>query len=160
MPSKMGSNNNGAVRAGGEADKNEAAFAGDLTAQEAWELLERDPRAVLVDVRSLPEWQFVGLPDLGRLSRKPVLVSWQLYPNMTENPGFYHDLRRKGVEPDMPVVFLCRSGARSRAAAIAMTAFGFERCYNIADGFEGPTDGEGHRRVGGWKVTGLPWKQE
>jgi rhodanese-related sulfurtransferase len=59
------------------------------------------------------------------------------------------------------VLFLCRSGGRSRNAAVAMTAAGFGSCYNVAEGFEGDKDGEGHRgRVGGWKLAGLPWRQE
>ncbi|MSO89006.1 MAG: rhodanese-like domain-containing protein [Rhodospirillaceae bacterium] len=154
------SSNKGVPNGGRAADGNKATFAGDLAPKQAWDLLASDPRAVLVDVRSRPEWQFVGLPDLSRLGKTPVLVSWHIYPNMTENPGFDGDLRGKGVELDMPVMFLCRSGGRSRAAAMAMAAMGFERCYNIAEGFEGPLDAQGRRREAGWKVAGLPWTQE
>jgi rhodanese-related sulfurtransferase len=55
---------------------------------------------------------------------------------------------------------LCRSGARSRAAAIAMTRAGLERAYNVAGGFEGELDENRHRGLrNGWKAAGLPWKQ-
>jgi rhodanese-related sulfurtransferase len=58
------------------------------------------------------------------------------------------------------VLLLCRSGARSRAAAIALTAAGYGPCYNVSEGFEGDRDGAAHRgSVGGWKVAGLPWAQ-
>jgi len=58
------------------------------------------------------------------------------------------------------LLFLCRSGVRSRAAAIAMTAAGYSRAYNIAQGFEGDPDAERHRgNKNGWKASGLPWKQ-
>jgi rhodanese-related sulfurtransferase len=57
-------------------------------------------------------------------------------------------------------LFLCRSGARSRAAAAALTRIGFEKAFNVAGGFEGDLDGEGHRgAITGWKAAGLPWRQ-
>ena len=65
-----------------------------------------------------------------------------------------------GADKDAPVLFLCRSGARSRSAAIALTAAGFSRAYNIVGGFEGDLDGDRHRgQTNGWKAAGLPWKQ-
>ena len=58
------------------------------------------------------------------------------------------------------IYFLCRSGVRSKHAAIAMTEAGWARCFNIASGFEGPPDPAGHRgTVDGWKAQGLPWTQ-
>jgi len=64
------------------------------------------------------------------------------------------------VAKDAPIVFMCRSGGRSKAAAVAMTAQGFRRCYNLAGGFEGPLDSARHRgTAGGWKAAGLPWAQ-
>src|SRR3712207_8881126 len=38
--------------------------SGDLTPDETFALLQRDPRAVLVDVRTRAEWAYVGTPDL------------------------------------------------------------------------------------------------
>jgi rhodanese-related sulfurtransferase len=56
--------------------------------------------------------------------------------------------------------FLCRSGVRSMASAAALTAAGFQHCYNVLDGFEGPPDDEGHRgTTAGWKAADLPWAQ-
>jgi rhodanese-related sulfurtransferase len=134
-------------------------YAGDLDPTQAWALLEADPTAVLVDVRSEAEWVFVGLPDLSSLGRKPVTVSWNLWPAGTRNERFLDDLRDAGVTGQGPVVFLCRSGARSAAAATAATEAGLEPAYNVADGFEGETDEAGHRGVTGWKACGLPWRQ-
>ncbi len=83
---------------------------------------------------------------------------------MKVNPNFAANLeaalREKGAARDTPVLFLCRSGARSRAAAIAMTAAGHTQCFNIADGFEGPLDEQRRRgATAGWKAQGLPWSQ-
>ena len=136
-------------------------YAGDLSAKEAWELLAREPEAVLIDVRTRPEWQFVGVPDLSDLGRQAVLISWQNYPGMERNESFVDAVKAQGVTPNTPILFLCRSGGRSRSAAIAATAAGFGRCYNVAGGFEGNHDSERHRgTIGGWKVAGLPWAQE
>lgn len=141
-----------------------ADYAGDITADEAMAILTSDKAAVLVDVRSRPEWQFVGVPDLSAVNKDAVLLEWQSYPAMGVNGAFTDtlsaELSRKGVPADAPLLFLCRSGARSRSAAMAMTAEGHTRCYNVAGGFEGPPDQDGHRgMVDGWKALKLPWTQ-
>ncbi len=137
-----------------------AGYAGDLTACEAWTLLKEDPDAVLIDVRAQPEWAYVGVPDLSGIGKRAVFVSWQLFPTMQENPHFATELATRGVTPGQTAIFLCRSGKRSAAAARAMTAQGFARCYNLIDGFEGELDTDKHRgTLGGWKVDGLPWRQ-
>jgi rhodanese-related sulfurtransferase len=138
------------------------SYAGDLTPREAWELLVKEPAAQLVDVRTQPEWSFVGVPELAGIGRKAILQSWQVYPQMTIDPDFAGKVKaRLPADTAMPVLFLCRSGARSRAAAQAMTAAGFQRCYNVAGGFEGDKDSASHRgRLGGWKAENLPWVQE
>jgi rhodanese-related sulfurtransferase len=69
-------------------------------------------------------------------------------------------LESAGVERGAPLVFLCRSGARSRHAAVAMTSAGWAPCFNVSDGFEGPLDGSRRRGVlSGWKAGRLPWTQ-
>jgi rhodanese-related sulfurtransferase len=132
----------------------------DVSPTATWEALQADPNAFLVDVRTDAEWSFVGLPDLTEAGKSPVLIPWQVYPTMQLNPGFIDALKAAGATPDHSIYFLCRSGARSRAAAQAAVGSGFPRSYNIADGFEGPPDAEGHRgTVSGWKADGLPWRQ-
>jgi rhodanese-related sulfurtransferase len=140
------------------------SYAGDVSPDEAWTLLGDDPRAVLVDVRTVPEWNFVGTPDLRPLGKQALLVEWQSFPPAGPRPDFVatvaRQLAEQGVPKDAPVLLLCRSGARSRSAAIALTAAGFTRALNVDGGFEGPLDGDGHRGgVEGWKARGLPWAQ-
>ena len=135
-------------------------YAGDLTPSQALDLLRDDPAAVLVDVRTAAEWTYVGGPDLADLGRDLVRVEWLTFPGGAVNAGFLDGLRAAGVGPDRPVVFLCRSGVRSVAAAESATAAGFARAYNVLGGFEGPPDESGHRgRRDGWKAAGLPWRQ-
>ena|SRR5689334_22877419 len=139
-------------------------YAGDVSPKEAWAGLEADPAAQLVDVRTLAEWNFVGLPDLAALGRATHRVEWQRFPSMAPNTSFVGEatdaVLSAGGSKSAPVYFLCRSGARSRAAAIAMTRAGFTHAYNVAGGFEGDVDGQGHRGTkNGWKAALLPWRQ-
>lgn len=132
----------------------------DVSPRAVWEALLRDPSAQLCDVRTEAEWAFVGLPDLSDAGKEPVLLPWQTYPSMQLNAAFTDHLRQAGLTPEHHIYFLCRSGARSLAAARAAQAAGFPHSYNIADGFEGPVDSEGHRgTVAGWKAEHLPWRQ-
>ncbi len=128
--------------------------------QQTWEALAGQPQAQMVDVRTDAEWAYVGLPDLSGAGKQPVLLPWQLFPSMQVNAAFIDQLRQAGFTPEHHIYFLCRSGVRSTAAANAAAAAGFPNVYNIADGFEGPPDEEGHRgTVAGWKAAGLPWRQ-
>ena len=137
------------------------SYAGDLKPTEAWKLLTENRGAQLVDVRTRPEWMFVGLPDLTSLGRRPVLQSWQVFPGMEIDANFTAELTDQLADKDAPLLFICRSGGRSRAAAQAMTAAGYRSCYNVAEGFEGNPDTERHRgKTGGWKAAGLPWVQD
>jgi len=138
-----------------------AGYAGDVSPKEAFEILSTDADAVLVDCRTTPEWQFVGVPDLSPLGKEAVLLSWQVYPAMEVQADFAEQVKTHGVTPDQPVLLLCRSGVRSKAAAIALTQAGFHKAFNVAEGFEGDKDGEQHRgRAGGWKAANLPWVQK
>ena len=139
-------------------------YAGDVECADAWTLLQENPQTQLVDVRTAAEWSFVGLPDLSGIGRATICVEWQRFPDMAIDPDFAartaEQLRRAGAGPDTPVLFLCRSGARSRSAAVAMTAAGFGHAYNVAGGFEGDMDQNRHRGTrNGWKASGLPWRQ-
>lgn len=139
-------------------------YAGDVAERDAFEALSHN--AIIVDVRTRAEWSFVGLPAIA--PEQLVLSEWQVFPDMQVNPDFAEQtgqeiLARSGVtsSAEAPqVFFLCRSGARSRSAAIAMTQAGFPQCFNIENGFEGGPDQQGHRGVlNGWKASNLPWRQ-
>jgi len=137
-------------------------YAGDLTPRQSWDLLSQQPEGQLVDVRTEAEWNFVGVPDLGPLARRVVFCEWQRFP-AGSNPGFVDEviesLKRTNYRKGAPLLLLCRSGARSRAAAIALNAAGYGPCFNVKDGFEGALDAERHRAAAGWKAEGLPWVQ-
>jgi rhodanese-related sulfurtransferase len=128
-------------------------YVGAVTPGEAYELLRSTPGAKLVDVRTQAEWDFVGrIPG-------SVQIEWQTYPGSRPNPGFLTELTAQ-VDKESLIMFLCRSGARSHAAATAAIQSGYTQCYNVLEGFEGDKDANGHRNtVGGWRAAGLPWVQ-
>lgn len=135
-------------------------YAGDVTATAAWEQLKSNPDARLVDVRTQPEWSYVGVPDLAATGRQIVLLSWQVFPTMSRNDAFGDQIASQGLGKETPIYLLCRSGVRSKAAAEFLTQLGYAQCYNILDGFEGPADQARHRgQLAGWKAEGLPWIQ-
>jgi rhodanese-related sulfurtransferase len=126
-------------------------YAGALLPAEAHRLMQAG--AKLVDVRTKPEMLYVGKVP-GSLA-----VEWQTYPGNRENPEFLAELAAS-VPKDQPVMFMCRSGARSHGAAEAATQAGWRECYNVLEGFEGDKDASQHRNsVGGWRKAGLPWIQ-
>ncbi len=128
-------------------------YAGALTPQEAFEVLQLAPGARLVDVRTRAEWDWVGrVPNA-------VEIEWFSYPGSVPNAHFIDQLKRE-LPTESPVLFMCRSGVRSSAAAKAATAAGFSACYNVLEGFEGDKDANNHRNsVNGWRTAGLPWVQ-
>ena len=136
----------------------------DVPVEETWARLKTDAEAVLIDVRTRAEWTFVGIPDLSTLNKRVVTVEWQTFPDSRVDPAFVEKLggllEGAGVSKDAELFFVCRSGARSHAAAAAMAGAGYTRCRNVADGFEGPLDSTQKRgQVAGWKAAGLPWRQ-
>lgn len=136
----------------------------EVSSEEAWARLEHNPSAVLIDVRTQAEWNFVGVPDSSSLSRETVFIEWQSFPSGQVDPAFAEHLSERleqtGIDRSQDLYFLCRSGARSHSAAQAMLNIGYQTCINISDGFEGPPDADRHRgSVSGWKKSGLPWIQ-
>jgi rhodanese-related sulfurtransferase len=129
------------------------SYEGALLPAEAFALQQRAPGAKIVDVRTRPELDFVGrIPG-------SVEIEWHTYPGSQPNPAFLAELQRR-VDKESLVMFICRSGARSHAAATAAAGVGYTQCYNVLEGFQGDKNPQGHRdAVGGWRVAGLPWYQ-
>jgi rhodanese-related sulfurtransferase len=135
--------------------ENQLPYAGAVSPAEAFELLQLDPRARLVDVRTRAELDWVGRPVVG--DGQYAHVEWTRYPGGVPNPEFLAQLKG-AVEADAPVLFLCRSAARSKLAAIEAAKAGFTQAYDLLEGFEGDKDSQGHRKtVTGWCFRGLPW---
>ncbi|HEB95950.1 MAG TPA: rhodanese-like domain-containing protein [Sedimenticola thiotaurini] len=133
-----------------------------LSPRQALQMMEDDPRAVLVDIRSSMEFLFVGHP------KGAVHVPWIDEPDWTINPHFVTDIRKLLLggavctidDGCAPVILICRSGKRSLEAGKALREAGFQRVFHVDEGFEGDLDEEHHRSsINGWRFHGLPWEQ-
>lgn len=134
-----------------------------ISPTQAWEFLQKTPRALLIDVRSNMEYLFVGHPA------GAIHVPWIDEPEWQVNPHFVVQIRQLvlggvcGADGDFscaPIVLICRSGKRSLEAGKLLIKNGFKEIYNVSEGFEGELDASHHRNsVGGWRFHGLPWEQ-
>ncbi|MDB5948853.1 MAG: rhodanese-like protein [Massilia sp.] len=130
-------------------------YAGAVTPREAYQLLQLDPTAKLVDVRTNAERHWVGQAALP--PGQHAAVEWSSWPSGVANPQFVEQLGEVAAKDNL-LLFLCRSGVRSRHAATLATQHGFTNAFDILEGFEGDKDAEGHRKnVAGWCKAGLPW---
>jgi len=135
-------------------------YEGDLTPQETWDILEKENNSYLIDCRTSAEWSFVGVPDLESIKKKVIFLEWQIFPIMEKNPRFLKEISDNIPDKSSKIIFICRSGARSRSAAEFLTSQGYDHCFNCLDGFEGSHNEIGQRgKKSGWKCTNLPWKQ-
>ena len=128
-------------------------YAGVVTPDEAWRL-QRASAAAIVDVRTRPEYEYVGrVPD-------SILVEWRRYGDAAPNAHFLDELAAR-FGRDGVLLFLCRSAVRSHHAAAAAAAAGFGLAFNVLEGFEGERNAAGRRgELGGWRNAGLPWIQD
>ena len=133
-----------------------------ISPKEAYDLLKKNPQAVLIDIRSTMEHLMIGHP------RDAIHIAWLDEPDWTPNPRFVSHVREVllggflGADEDSPpsVVLICRSGRRSLEAGRALIESGIKNIFHVDSGFEGPMD-ENHQRstIAGWRHDGLPWQQ-
>ena len=130
-------------------------YAGAVTPTEALALLQDNPAVRLIDVRTNAERDWVGRVAVAEAQHGA--VQWSTYPGGVPNPDFIAQLAAVAGKDDV-LLFLCRSGVRSRHAAKLATENGYANSFDILEGFEGDKDAEGHRKtIGGWCKAGLPW---
>ena len=132
---------------------------GRIDPVKAQALLEEDPHALLIDVRSRVEYEFVGHPV------NAIHLAWKEFPSWEERDDFIEQLeselnKRGDAAKTRALLFICRSGARSLAAARLLCEHGYTNVYNVEEGFEGDKDARNHRgTINGWRFHGLPWEQ-
>jgi rhodanese-related sulfurtransferase len=125
-----------------------------LDPRAAYDALQRDPDALLIDCRTEIEYFYVGHP-VGALN-----IEWHMNPNFEVNPNFAQEVLREAGRRDRPILLICRSGRRTLEAGAALEAAGFTDVTNVLEGFEGDLDEDFHRgTLGGWRKAGLPWEQ-
>ena len=135
-----------------------------VNTQEAWELMQHNPIAVLIDVRTQEEWNNTGIPDLSSMNKAPLCISWRLFPNMDVNTRFIVEVSNKINDKNTTLLFLCRSGMRSHEAAKAMMQKGYVNCYNIGGGVEGIMNMHNRANIAQQSIQGKvvtwPWEHK
>ena len=128
---------------------------------ECFKILSINPNSHLIDVRTEPEWSYVGIPDLSSIKKQALCISWKIYPEMRVNNNFEKQIIKFNIQKNNNLYFICRSGNRSYDAAKFLISKGFTNCFNVSDGFEGKLN-QHHKRtsIDGWKFHNLPWKQQ
>lgn len=131
-----------------------------ISATDAWDLCQKEPRTLLIDVRSGMEFLFVGHPQ------GAVHVPWIDEPDWVINKNFATEIRKLALgglqesSTDIAIILICRSGNRSAEAGKILLESGMLNVYNIEEGFEGKLDDKHHRSsIGGWRYQNLPWEQ-
>jgi rhodanese-related sulfurtransferase len=126
-----------------------------LQPKDAYELIENDSSVILVDVRTRAEFDWVGKPVVNNIQQY-VHIEWLMYPGSAQNPDFLVSLNK--FSKNTTLVFLCRSGIRSKMAVQTALDNGFDVAIDIIGGFEGQRNSSGHRKtIDGWCYYGLPW---
>lgn len=125
-----------------------------LNPEQCWDFLQKNPDAVMIDVRTTIEHHFVGHPP------DAILIAWQEFPGMRPNVRFVQQVEATVADKNTPLLLLCRSGGRSLTAANVLQQAGYQHLINITEGFEGDLNQQKHRGcINGWRFRGYPWVQ-
>ena len=135
------------------ARNNGLPYDGAFFPMEAASIINTGHPLEIVDVRTRAEWTFVGhIPQAFH-------IEWQSFPDGKLNINFLNQLQDV-LSKDRDIIFMCRSGVRSHDAAMSAKQAGFQKVFNMIEGFEGEMDEHGHRNsIGGWRAEGLSWNQ-
>jgi rhodanese-related sulfurtransferase len=125
-----------------------------INSPEAYKMIMDDPsKTFMIDVRTRPEYEFVGHPDLASGVPNIPLV---FYDDWRPNENFVSDVEAR-YPKEATILIICRSGHRAETAAWMLLKGGYQNVYFVADSFEGALDSSGHRTIDGWKNSGLPY---
>ncbi|WP_373819806.1 thiosulfate sulfurtransferase GlpE [Glaesserella sp.] len=91
----------------------------EITPQQAWEILQSEDDAVLVDIRDAIRFSYSHPKDAFHLTN-------QSYGRFLDEYDF-----------EQPIIVSCYHGVSSRNTAQFLVEQGFERVYSIKGGFEG-----------------------
>jgi len=137
----------------GSAWSAEAKLAENITCKETYDMIQKNSKVILLDVRTQPEFQFVGYiagafnipywlmsskfiekgkefafaPDI---TQKAPMSRYQF----TKNPDFMTYVN-KLAKPSDKIIVYCGSSKRSAKAADDLVKAGYENVYNMLKGF-------------------------
>ena len=113
-----------------------------IKSSEIKKFIEKNPKTVLLDVRTKDEWNTIGKPSSDSLGIKTFFIT------ISQEPGFIENVKKE-INKENKVLVICAAGGRSIIAASLLQNEGYE-AYNVSDGFSG------NGQDLGWKNSGLP----
>jgi len=135
------------------------SYKRNLLPKMAVERMNKNPEAVLIDVRTQAEHKYVGFPV------NSILIPWFDEPDLESDPDAFYasviaELSNRSDVMDTELILICRSGFRSNEALKCLQSKGFTCVSHVASGFEGDLDENDHRgNLNGWRNDGMPWSQ-
>ena len=113
-----------------------------IKSSEIKKFVENNSNTVLLDVRTVDEWNTVGKPNTKDLGIKSFFIT------ISQDPTFLETVK-KNIDKKDQVLVICAAGGRSIIAANLLAKEGYNT-LNVSDGFSG--NGEDP----GWKNARLP----
>lgn len=123
----------------------------ELSAQDAYDLMQSDPEFVYLDVRSVPEFEAghaTGAINIPILHFAPGA-------GMSPNEDFAAVVEA-ALAKDSKLVVGCKTGGRSARACEVMSQMGYTNVANVRGGFVGAMDNLGRVVEPGWSMLNLP----
>ena len=100
-----------------------------IKSSEIKKFIEKNPKTVLLDVRTENEWNTVGKPKSDRLGVKTYFIT------IGQDPSFIESVKKE-IDKENQVLVMCAAGGRSIIAANLLQNEGYI-AHNISDGFSG-----------------------
>ena len=121
-----------------------------IPSKEIEKYIKKNPKCVLIDVRTQEEWVADGKPDGEKIGLKTYFLTIQ-FADKSFNKNLYKDLENLNISQDNEILTMCMGGVRSQVAAELIIKKNY-KCSNISDGFLGNNENAG------WKKSNLPCK--
>ena len=129
----------------------------NINSKEAYDLLQKDEHAILIDVRTKKSIWLLEYLIYREIGKETYIIEWKNSILPGSRKRFLNDFNENlALDHEGKYIFICRSGIRSNFAALTVEE-SFDsgnyngRCFNVEDGFEGheqslgypqkPTDG-------------------
>jgi len=123
----------------------------EVSPQEAYELMQSDPKIIYLDVRSIPEFED-GHPQ-GAINIP--LIHFTQEHGKTPNMDF-PAVVEANLPKDAKIIVGCKSGVRSANACEIMSQIGYQDVTNMRGGFSGAAEMFGPAPEPGWSMVNLP----
>ena len=113
-----------------------------IKSSEIKKFIDKNPKSVLLDVRTEDEWKTLGKPETKDLGIESVFIT------ISQDTSFL-DTVKQTIDKKEQVLVMCAAGGRSIIAANLLANEGYNT-LNVSDGYSG------NGQDPGWKNLGLP----